>query len=90
MATTAVRTVSPFAEGENKRGGATDFYPASGYRASGSGGLYNVGADGYAWSSSPISASSVYGSLLSFSSSYVNPENLSNRAYGFPVRGGRE
>ena len=64
----------------------TDFYPASGYRASGSGGLHNVGAGGYAWSSSPSSASSVYGSGLGFDGSGVGPENGDNRSNGFPVR----
>ena len=48
--------------------------PASGYRASNSGGLNDVGSRGYAWSSSPSSASSVYGSYLGFDSSNVNPE----------------
>ena len=66
--------------------GATDFYPASGCRNSNSGGLTNVGTGGYAWSSSPNSASSVYGSNLNFSSSLVNPEGGNYRAYGFPVR----
>ncbi len=60
--------------------------PASGYRVSGSGGLTTVGANGYAWSSSPYSASSVYGSNLSFNSSGVNPEDNNSRANGFPVR----
>ena len=68
------------------RAGATDFYPASGGRASFSGGLYGVGAYGYAWSSSPSSVSSVHGSNLLFDSSYVNPEYNSTRANAFPVR----
>ncbi len=59
---------------------------ASGYRPSDSGGLYNVGTCGYAWSSSPYSASSVYGSGLTFHSSSVNPEGYNNRALGYPVR----
>ena len=62
------------------------FYPTSGYRASGSGGLYSVGADGYAWSSSPSSASSVNGSYLGFTNSVVNPEYRDSRAMGLPVR----
>ncbi len=66
--------------------GATDFYPASGYRVSSSGGLGSVGTLGSAWSSSPSSASSVNGSYLNFYSSNVNPENSSYRASGFPVR----
>ncbi len=59
---------------------------ASGSRTSHSGGLYSVGAGGYAWGSSPTSASSVLGSNLFFTSSSVNPEGYSNRSYGFPVR----
>ncbi len=59
---------------------------ASGCRAGGSGDLYNVGTYGYAWSSSPSSASSVDGSTLVFDSSDVNPESHYNRARGFPVR----
>ena len=65
------------------RGG---IYPASGIRASHSGALGSVGTNGYAWSSSPSSATSVYGSYLDFYSSNMNPENHYDRAYGFPVR----
>lgn len=61
-------------------------YPASGGRASGSGGLNAVGAYGYAWSSAPNSASSVYGSDLNFVSSGVYPESSHYRALGYPVR----
>ncbi len=60
--------------------------PASGYRTSYSGDLNVVGESGYAWSSAPLSASSVSGSYLYFNSSNVNPENTSSRAGGFPVR----
>ena len=45
-----------------------------------------MGESGYAWSSAPYSASSVYGSLLYFDSSHVNPEGGTNRANAFPVR----
>ena len=62
------------------------FFEASGNRLSGSGGLTNVGANGYAWSSSPAGATSVYGSFLVFFSSDVHPEGSGHRAYGFPVR----
>ncbi len=65
---------------------ATDFYPASGYRASHSGDLGNVGTSGYAWSSAPLSASSVNGSRLGFYSSNVYPESNGDRSNGFPVR----
>ena len=60
--------------------------PASGYRTSYSGDLGNVGTSGIAWSSSPSSASSVYGSGLGFDGSGVGPENGDNRSNGFPVR----
>ncbi len=68
------------------RAGATDFYPASGYRTGSSGGLSNVGAYGYAWSSAPDVASGMRGSLLNFNSSFVGPEYSDRRAYAFPVR----
>ena len=45
-----------------------------------------MGESGYAWSSAPLSASSVNGSYLGFNSSYVYSENSYVRAYGFPVR----
>ena len=45
-----------------------------------------MGAGGYAWSSSPNSATSTSGSNLNFSSSSVNPETTNYRAYAFPVR----
>ena len=67
---------------ENREG----IYPASGCRASDSGGLVNVGSGGYAWSSSPHLASGVRGSLLDFYSSGVYPEGSYYRAFGFPVR----
>ena len=59
------------------------WFPASGFRNSGSGSLSNVGSDGYYWSASPYS--SISGHYLSFLSSYWN-WNYSDRAYGFPVR----
>ena len=65
---------------------ATDFYPASGYRASDTGGLRNVDTRGYSWSNSPAGAPSVNGSYLDYSSSGVNPEISTHRAVGFPVR----
>ncbi len=49
-----------------------------------------MGTLGYAWSSSPSSASSVYGSNLSFYGSGVFPEFNYYRAYGFPVRCARQ
>ena len=66
--------------------GATDFYPASGYRASNSGSLYNVGAYGYSWSSAPASAAEVRGSFLYFFGNHMDPEGNYGRADCFPVR----
>ena len=64
-----------------------DFYPASGYRAYGSGILDRVGLTGCAWSGSSYSASGMNGSGLVFSSSDLNPEvGYGSRAHGFPVR----
>ena len=65
---------------------ATDFYPATGFRDSGFGGLYSVGTGGNSWNSSPAGTASVYGSYVDFNSSVVNSENGNNRAFGFPVR----
>ena len=64
----------------------SQFYPASGYRNDGSGGLGNVGLLGYAWSSSPLSATSMNGSSLYFDSSAVGPEYYNSRSLGRPVR----
>ncbi len=58
----------------------------AGFRASNFGGLGNVGASGYAWSSASHLASSVHASALHILSSEVNPEYLHNRAHAFPVR----
>ena len=59
------------------------WFPASGYRGSGSGSLSNVGSVGYYWSASPNSGSGGHG--LYFYSSYWDWD-YSGRAYGFPVR----
>ena len=64
---------------------ATDFYPASGYRARNSGALTDVGAGGFSWSSSPTSES-VNAGILLFNASSVSPLNNYRRASGFPVR----
>ena len=61
-------------------------YPASGGRASHSGGLFSEGTYGYAWSSSAALATHVNGSYLNFNSSYAGPETGGDRAYAFPVR----
>ena len=62
------------------------FYPASGFRNSGSGSLIVVSTYGYAWSNSANSTTSVGGTSLSFSSSDMHPEHYDYRASGFPVR----
>ena len=58
--------------------------PFTGYYGWQGGGLYNRGTDGYFWSSS------VYGTTLArylaFYSTYVYPQNFSNKVYGFTVR----
>ena len=63
--------------------GNSIFFPASGYRNSGSGTLSNVGSYGYCWTASPYSSDS--GRNLSFGSGIWN-WYYSIRAYGFPVR----
>ncbi len=66
--------------------GATDFYPASGWRYGPSGGLYSVGTDGFVWGSGQYSASAVVGTNLYFHVSAVHPESNGQRACGYPVR----
>ncbi len=66
--------------------GATDFYPASGWRTGWSAGLSSVGSLGYAWSSAPGSATIVDGSYLIFNTSDVYPEGNGSRSFGLPVR----
>ena len=58
------------------------FFPAAGFGYSTS--LSGRGSYGHYWSSSLYSA--VIGYLLGFNSSGVNPQNYSNRYYGFSVR----
>ena len=62
----------------------TIFFPASGIRRQNDGSLFNVGNSGYYWSAVPSNASS--GCYLGFSWSYVNPQDYSNRSYGFAAR----
>ena len=57
---------------------------ASGYRNRTSGGLNNVGSNGYYWSAAANSRANAYN--LNFNASYVNPLNNNNRANGFGVR----
>jgi hypothetical protein len=60
------------------------FFPASGYRYRGSGGLDYVSSSGYCWSSA--SNSQAYACSLNFDAGYVYPVNNDSRAYGFSVR----
>ena len=62
---------------------ATINFPASGYRVSGDGSLYNVGF-GYYWSAVPGDTGS--GCYLFFFSGNVRPLNNVNRSYGFAAR----
>lgn len=71
-------------EGSYDTAGGTIFFPASGFRNSSSGTVYNVGGSGYFWSAVPNSAN--FGRYLNFSSSYVSPLNSNGRSYGFAVR----
>lgn len=60
------------------------FFPASGYRSGSDGALYDVGSDGYQWSSAAYSQGGAYG--LGFYSGGVSPQYGSSRASGFSVR----
>ena len=62
----------------------SSFFPASGYRNDSNGKFYNVGSYGYAWMSTPYSAT--YGYNLAFYSGAVNLNYANYRSYGFPVR----
>ncbi|MDE6046035.1 MAG: hypothetical protein K2G10_01875 [Alistipes sp.] len=60
--------------------------PASGYRNLTTGALTSVGANGYSWSSSAMSASSTEGCRMVFDASRDYPMGNTARAYAFPVR----
>ena len=62
----------------------TIWYPASGYRLYGDGGLLSVGYDGYCWSASP-SSSIAYGLCFGYKGLVV-PSNDYSRAIGYSVR----
>lgn len=68
----------------NSTHAAIIFFPASGYRSSGSGALAAVGSRGDFWSAVPISTSN--GRSLYFGSGSVLPFNANSRAYAFGVR----
>lgn len=62
----------------------TIWYPASGYRDNGDGGLNIVGGDGLYWSASPDGS---YAYSLGFNGfGGVDPSGNHNRAYGYSVR----
>ncbi len=57
--------------------------PAPGVRGNGEGALWNVGNNGYSWSST-VSGSNVR--FLDFDPTWLKPQNSNNRAYGFQLR----
>ena len=61
------------------------FFPAAGYCSNG--GVYNVGSNGYYWSSSLNTSNVVFGYGLSFNSSNVRWQLNYYRFSGFAVRG---
>ena len=63
---------------------ATIFFPASGFRNSSDGSLYDVGSGGYYWSAVPINTDG--GCNLNFSWSGVGPQYSGYRSYGFAAR----
>lgn len=66
----------------------TIFLPASGYRSYASGGLNDVGSNGYYWSCALYCQA--YARLLNLEAGGVYPSDYDNRAYGFSVRPCRE
>jgi len=58
------------------------FLPAAGYRSYNGGSLYDVGSNGYYWSSTPHSNNAY---SLNFLSGYFSTDT-DNRAYGFSIR----
>ena len=63
---------------------STIWYPASGYRRSGDGGLTNVGNGGYCWSASPC-GSNAYNLYFNYDGDVYPSSNL-YRAFGLSVR----
>ena len=68
------------------RDGATDFYPASGYRSRSDSFLASVGGNGRYWSSSPQESESPFSGRLYFEATSIYPVNSDSRAHGFSVR----
>ena len=84
--------IGSFSAGWNFKKDAQDtvgtYYPASGCRRYGSGGLGSVGSYGYCWAFAPYSQT--YARYLYFYSGGVLPLNGTARALGFSVRPSRE
>ena len=68
----------------NSSKNATIFFPASGFRISSDGSLYNVGSNGCFWSAVPYNAHNGCG--LNFGWSFVSPQYSNSRSYGFAAR----
>ena len=75
---------------KKKQPSSAEQHPAPGFRDSGwreteggSGKLYHVGVSGFCWSSTEVGA---YAYRLYFNYGGVNPQDLSQHAYGFPLR----
>lgn len=66
----------------------TVFLPASGYRGGASGGLNDVGSNGYYWSYALCCQA--FALLLNFDSGGIYPSDYDSRAYYFSVRPCRE
>lgn len=66
----------------------TVFLPASGYRGGASGGLNDVGSNGYYWSYALCCQA--FARLLNFDSGGIYPSDYDSRAYYFSVRPCRE
>jgi hypothetical protein len=64
--------------------GTTYYLPASGFRGSSNGALYNVGSVGYYWSGSADYSGRAY--YLRFYSNNADADDNINTEYGFPVR----
>ena len=63
------------------------WYPAPGYRGSGEGALWNVGNDGYSWSSTSYDSGDHYrGVYLFFRVTELYPSHMTYRAYGLQLR----
>ena len=89
---TTFNVIGAFANGWTFKRKADDavgnYFPASGYRALGSGGLTGMGGGGHYWVCAPYSQT--YARYLYFLSGGVYPLNGFGRSYGFSVRPCRE